>query len=327
MHDSCAYLLVNFGGPRDLLEVESFLTTLLTDKETIRTHFPSFIHDFLFKKIAKKRAKKIIPEYQLMGGCSPIFFDTEWIKQQLRTTLASVVAYHRFLPKTHQESFHSLKKIEEKHIIVFPLYPQFSYATTGSAAKHLFDNLPKSITQKMVWIKSYALHPVFIALFQKKILAFFLENNLKEEETILFFSAHGLPKIFVDEGDPYQKECEQSFFAIKQCFPYALSCLGYQSKFGRGEWLQPYTNELCASIHMWGKGKKNVIFIPLSFTSDHIETLVEIETLYLPIVKKQGFQTYRLPSFNRDADWVEGIKKMMQPTTCTPIQMLLRKKY
>lgn len=323
--DSPAYLLVNFGGPRNLQEITPFLIALLTDKETIRTNLPHFFHDFLFKRIAKKRAKKIESEYQSIGGASPIFEDTEWIKNSLQNKLsAQVITYHRFLPTTHQESFDALKKVEEKRIIVFPLYPQFSYATTGSAAKQLFHNLPSSVLKKMLWVKSYPTHPAFISLFQKKISSCLTENNLKEEETILFFSAHGLPKNFIEEGDPYQIECEQSFFAIQKQFPRALSRLAFQSRFGPDEWIKPYTDQLCQTAKEWGKGKKNVLFIPLSFTSDHIETLVEVEKLYLPIVQNMGFNAFRLAAFNREKEWVEAITKIIDNYIPTTTSMLVR---
>lgn len=320
------YLLVNFGGPRNLEEISPFLISLLTDRETIRTCFPSFLQDLFFTQIAKKRAKKIRAEYQSIGGASPIFRDTESIKNALEKTLsAKVITYHRFLPATHQSCFEALKKVEEEQIIVFPLYPQFSYATTGSAAKQLLRNLSLNVLKKMSWIKSYPSHPDFIALFQNRIRSFLVQKDLEEEETILLFSAHGLPKKFIDEGDPYKLECELSFFSLRNNFPKAQCLLAFQSKFGRGEWIKPYTQEICETIKTWGKEKKNVVFIPLSFTSDHIETLVEIEHLYLPIVQKLGFNGYRLPAFNQEQDWIETITKILQNFTPTTTRMLVRK--
>jgi ferrochelatase len=129
---------------------------------------------------------------------------------------------------------------------------------------------------------------------------------------VLFFSAHGLPQEFVDEGDPYERECHLSFDAIRKGFPDAHSLLAFQSKFGPGEWLRPYTSELCDIPHTWNHGKRNVVLIPLSFTSDHIETLFEIEHLYLPAIRAHGLEAFRCPALNLRQDWLEAIVEILK---------------
>src|SRR5439155_491549 len=124
---------------------------------------------------------------------------------------------------------------------------------------------------KLRWIRSYAGHPAFIAAYQRRIASFLQEQRLAEEETVLFFSAHGIPQAFVKEGDPYEEECQISVREVMKGFPQAKGRLCYQSKFGKGEWLRPYTNEACEEILSWHEGRKCVVFVPISFTSDHIE--------------------------------------------------------
>lgn len=133
---SNTYLIINFGGPRNLKEVEGFLKELLTDQEVIRTPFPSFIHRLLFTRIAKKRALKVIPEYEKIGGRSPIYEDTEKMAATLQKYVkAPVLTFHRYLPETHACFLSAIKQIPKDHQIrVFPMFPQFSYATTGSIA-------------------------------------------------------------------------------------------------------------------------------------------------------------------------------------------------
>ena len=154
----------------------------------------------------------------------------------------------------------------------------------------------------------YAIHPAFISCFHGQISRFLLDQRLEEEETLLFFSPHGLPRSFIDG---YQGECEKSFRLISSAFPKALSKLAYQSKFGRGEWLRPYTNEACEEILSFSEGRKNIVFVPLSFTSDHIETLFEVEQLYLPIVRQKGLNAYRVPAFNRGETWIKAIQEIL----------------
>ena len=278
MAKKVATLIVNFGGPRSLEEIGPFLKELLTDRDAIRPRLPSFIHRLLFSEIARKRVKKVSKDYATIGGKSPIFEDTEAIAADV-----GALAFHRYLPETHAHFLERARQLDADEICVLPLFPQFSYATTGSIARWFSTHLPGALQKKLSWIPSYATHPAFVRAMRANIAEFLSEKGLKEEEAVLLFSAHGLPQAFIDTGDPYQTHCEDSFREISAGFPRALSRLSYQSKFGRGQWITPYTSDVCRDIQEWRAGKETVVFIPLSFTSDHVETLFEIEQLYLPV--------------------------------------------
>jgi ferrochelatase len=323
--DADAYLVVNFGGPRSLEEIYPFLTSLLTDAEVVRTKLPYCLHRYFFKKIAKRRAKRIEGDYLKMGGSSPIFGDTEAVKELLEKILKkTVITYHRYLPITHKATFDCLERLEAERIIVFPMFPQFSYATTGSIAKQLTYHLTTKTVQKLSWIRSYADHPDFISLFAKRIKETLTRKNMNEEKTILLFSAHGLPQSFVEEGDPYLIECQYSFSAISALFPRLLCRLAFQSKFGPGVWLQPSTEDLCKNIYSWCQQREHVVIVPLSFTSDHIETLVEIEDQYIPLITQQGLTAERLEAFNRGEDWINVIKNIILHSMTTTTKMCQR---
>jgi len=314
------YLLVNFGGPRSLEEIPEFLTCLLSDRDVIRTRFPAFFHNWFFGRVAKKRAFTLAKDYELIGGKSPIYFDTETLAKLLETQLQTpVYTFHRYLPATHRES---LRRIgQAKSLTVLPLFPQFCYATTGSVARFLAPYFPKELQ----WVPSYATHPCFIASYQKRISQFLWEHHLLESETLLFFSAHGVPQRFVDEGDPYEQECCATYEAIMKGFLKAASILAYQSKFGKGEWLKPYTDETCHNILLWNKGRKNVVMVPMSFTSDHIETLFEVEKLYLPILASKGLRAFRCPALNLEPYWIDALLEILQTQELVPTAMLIRK--
>jgi len=321
------YILVSFGGPRSSEEIYPFLASLLTDQDVIRTGFPSFIHRFLFKRVAKKRARNISKEYALMGGKSPIYEDTEALADELRLHLnAPLVTFHRYLPATHEQFIEEVQQLECDEIRVFPLFPQFTYATTGSVARWFNTFLPNELTNKMRWIKSYAAHPAFIQAHQSHIRKYLAENNLSEDETVLLFSAHGIPAEFIEKGDLYQDECLASVHAIMQAFPQCLGRLSYQSKFGKGEWIKPYTIDVCKQILEWNQGRRHVVFIPISFTSDHIETLVEIENEYMTEVREVGLNAYRVPCLTLDPLWIKAILEILTETNCMLNQMLIRRK-
>jgi protoporphyrin/coproporphyrin ferrochelatase len=318
-------LLVNFGGPRSMEEIPSFLTSLLTDVDVIRTPFPRFFEKWFFKKIALQRAQKIAHDYELIGGKSPIFGDTEALAQEIRSRLnLRVITFHRYLTAPHAESLRQIRECSSEELIVFPLYPQFSYATTGSIARFFHENLDSQVVSKMRWIKSYPMQENYISSMQRCIAEYLQQQRLEEKDVVLFFSAHGLPQEFVDEGDPYERECHRSFDAIRKKFPDAYSLLAFQSKFGAGEWLRPYTSELCDRPQTWCHGKRNVVFVPLSFTSDHIETLFEIEYQYLPAIRANGLEAFRCPAMNLREDWIQGILEILKEKNYAKNESLLR---
>lgn len=320
-----AYLLASFGGPRTLLEVEPFLKELLTDRDVIRTKMPGFIHRILFQRIAKKRTPLVSQHYELIGGKSPLVEDTEALAMSLREKLSCpVLTFHRYLGATHERALRSIERLDADRVIVFPLFPQFTYATSGSIARFFCKSLTPKALNRLRWVKSYPSHRAFVALFQEKIRSYLIDNKLLEKETILLFSAHGVPKNFIETGDVYQAECEEGFHAIVAAFPEALCRLAYQSQFGPEQWLRPYTIDMCESIAQWCERRKNVLFIPLSFTSDHIETLYEVEYEYMPIIKEQGLDAYRLNAFNRSPAWVDAVTEIIRETPLLPTSMLVR---
>lgn len=324
--NSTAYLLVNFGGPRNISEIEEFLTSLLTDQEVIRTSFPTFIHRLLFTRVAKKRSKKITLDYLAIGGKSPIFEDTESVAKTVGQILETeVLTFHRYLPKTHASFIKKMESLQEvQQIRVVPMFPQFSYATTGSIALWFKRHLTLETVSKLQWIKSYPAHSSYISAMENRLRNFLSEKSLNEKETVLLFSAHGLPKDFISTGDIYEQECRLSFGRLKSCFPEALSRLSYQSQFGKKEWIRPYTSEVCEQIYDWSQGRKNVIIVPLSFTSDHIETLYEIEELYVGRVREKGLNAFRCPALNLGSDWIETLAELFKNHEGLSNQMLIR---
>jgi ferrochelatase len=324
-NDQTCYIIANFGGPRTLTEINPFLTSLLTDKDVVRTGMPQWLHSILFKRIAKKRTLKVSKDYEQMGGCSPIYADTEAVASKLSQELnAPVLTFHRYLPATHAKFIQKLAETTCTRITVFPMFPQFTYATTGSIARWFSKNLPEYVVNKMRWVKSYPSHPSFVRSYTNCIKDFLHEKQIMESDAHFLFSAHGIPAKFVATGDLYQSECESSFNAIMKAFPASSATLAYQSKFGPGEWLKPYTVDVSEGITERIENKKHVLFVPISFTSDHIETLVEIENDYLPLITKQNLQAHRVPALNHRADWMRAIVDIIAEENYCANQMLVR---
>ncbi len=297
------HLIVNFGGPRSLDEVEEFLVALFRDQEVLRTPLPAWLHTRIFTRLAKKRAQKVRFDYAHIGGRSPIYEDTEAIAQIVSTQLgAPVLTFHRYLPKTHAPFIDAMRRLPpDEAIRVFPLFAQFSYATTGSMATWFARHLGSESVNRMRWIKSYPTDPGYLAAFESVIREQI--QGLDPQHTLLLFSAHGLPQAFIETGDCYVEECTQTFQALAARFDGFASSLCYQSQLGKKEWTRPYTTDVCRQLART-RDYATIVMIPLSFTSDHIETLFEIEELYLPILRAGGITALRCPALNRHPTWL-----------------------
>jgi len=321
-----ALVIVNFGGPRNLDEIYPFLRSLLTDQDVVRTGLPQWLHHRLFSRIAKKRSTKVAEEYESMGGGSPIYADTEAVAAEVAKSFdGPVLTFHRYLPATHGDFCSQIEQLDVDQITLFPMFPQFTYATTGSVARWFDRHLSAETTTKMRWVKSYPTNTHFVASYQATIQDEIERLGVSERELCLIFSSHGIPQKFVDSGDLYLDECRLSFSAIAAGFPDAISKLSFQSKFGPGEWLRPYTQDVCEEADQWREGRQRFLFVPLSFTSDHIETLCEIENDYIPILREKGYEASRVPALNRRPDWVGAISRIIDSSVPCGNQMLIRK--
>jgi ferrochelatase len=307
------YLLVNFGGPRDLEEVEPFLKELLCDRDVVRSGLPELGHRLLFSMIAKLRAKRIREEYTHIGGKSPIYEDTQWLADRLRGLVKGPLwTFHRYLPKTHEAFLEQMKLMQQMdEIIVLPLFPQVSYATTGSIARFFQEKMPAELWQKLRWIPSYASEPGFIEAYRNRIEEALTRLCWQPQEVAILASFHGVPQSFVKGGDPYTYECEKSFQALKVFFPHAVWKKSFQSKFGPGEWARPYTQDVCSQPD-WVMERKKVLVVPLAFTSDHIETLSEIERQYLPLLREKKLMAERVEAINRCETFAQAMIALIQ---------------
>lgn len=311
-------LLVNFGGPRNLKEVEPFLTELLTDEEVIQTPLPSFLNRKLFTWIAKRRAPKTRQDYEEIGGFSPIYFDTEALKTCLEERLKTkVYTFHRYLPSTHKQTLEELSQ-STSPITVLPLFPQFCYSTTGSCARFIQTHLPQNTLN---WIPSYADHPAFIKAHQTHITHFLQKKGLNPRETAFLFSFHGIPRSYVQKRkDPYEQECQRTYEGVRKAFQTSPTLLAYQSKFGPGKWLEPYTKNVSKKLPPFELCKKkislkeypNLVILPLSFTSDHIETLFEIQKEYLPPIQAQDKKAFCCPCFRQETYWIDALQTILK---------------
>ncbi|ONK69995.1 uncharacterized protein A4U43_C05F29110 [Asparagus officinalis] len=313
-------LLLNLGGPETLQDVQPFLFNLFADPDIIRLpRWFRFLQRPLAQLISVVRAPKSKEGYASIGGGSPLRRITNEQADALKHALEKkklhtnvYVAMRYWYPFT-EEAIQQIKRDKITKLVILPLYPQYSISTSGSSIRVLqnifredayFEGLPISIIeswyQREGYIKSMA------DLIEKELLSF---SN--PEEVMIFFSAHGVPVSYVeDAGDPYRDQMEHCIRLImnelKSRGVTNQHTLAYQSRVGPVQWLKPYTDEVL--VELGKKGVKSLLAVPISFVSEHIETLEEIDMEYKELALESGIKNWgRVPALGCTSSFITDL--------------------
>ena len=304
-------LLPNLGGPGKPEDVEPFLYNLFSDRSIIRLG-PFFMQKFIARKIARRRAPTSRANYEKIGGASPILKITRNQAKALEEVLQQdgnfiVRPCMRYWEPFAGEVLAEMQAAGVDRLVALPLYPHYSIATTGSSVADLRDVLQKmGSTMRLDEIRSWPTQPEYIRCLVKRIKAGI--DQFKGEEVELVYSAHSLPKKFIDEGDTYVDEIQQSIAAVeKQTGIKGRLC--YQSRSGPVEWLEPSTPDMLKTLT--AKGCRNILMVPISFVSDHVETLYEIDILYREMASDLGVRLESTPGLNDDPLFIAGLRNLV----------------
>lgn len=320
-------LLLNLGGPDKLEDVRPFLFNLFADPEIIRLPAP-WMQKPLAWLISTLRAGKSQENYKEIGGGSPLRQITEAqgkaLREKLRDWGHDVKVYigMRYWYPFTEEAIAEIKQDNLEKLVILPLYPQFSISTSGSSFRVLEEmwRTDRELNRlDYTLIPSWYDHPQYIAamvdLVKQELTQFDDPDHVH-----IFFSAHGVPQSYVEEaGDPYQKEIEECTKLIMQNLDRPNDyTLAYQSRVGPVEWLKPYTED---SLNELGaKGIKNLLVIPISFVSEHIETLQEIDMEYREVAEEAGITNFRrVPALNTHPLFIESLANLvLESLNCCP---------
>lgn len=313
-------LLLNLGGPEKIEDVRPFLYNLFSDPEIIRLPF-SWLQKPLAWLISTLRANKSQANYMEIGGGSPLLQITEAQAEALRTKLqengdeANVYIGMRYWHPFTEEAIAEITKDKIEKLVILPLYPQFSISTSGSSFRVLEEMWQKDPQLKEV---EYTLIPCWYdnqgyLQAMADLIAQELQQFENPDQVNIFFSAHGVPVSYVEEaGDPYQEHIEKCTRLIMNTLnrsnPYTLA---YQSRVGPVEWLKPYTEEALKELGQ--KGVKNLLVVPISFVSEHIETLQEIDIEYREIAEEAGITNFqRVPALNTHPIFINALSDLVK---------------
>ncbi len=312
--DRIAVVLFNLGGPDKTEAVRPFLYNLFKDPNILRV--PSLLRRPIAWFIAAKRAKFAREVYERLGGKSPLLENTEQQADALQKKLLNYGNYKVFVAMRYwhpftEEVVASLEEFDPQKIILLPLYPQFSSTTTASSFDEWDRKSRKTRLKNIPTIRicCYPDEPNFIAAHAGLIRTAYWDASESAKPRILF-SAHGLPKKIIEEGDPYQWQVEKTVHSILAVMNIenADFSICYQSRVGPLEWLGPSTDE---EIQRAGQDKVPVVLVPVAFVSEHSETLVELDMEYGQLAKEQGVPIYiRVPALGVDASYIEGLAQM-----------------
>jgi len=313
-------VLLNLGGPATLDAVEPFLLELFADREIIQLPFQRWLGPF----IARRRAPNVRKQYAAIGGGSPILRYTEaqgrgLVERLDRLSPATAphgffVAFRYASPKS-EDALRAMAAAGVERAVAFTQYPQFSCATTGSSLNELWRAIDRlGLRDAFAWsiLDRWPVHEGFIDAVAETVRegldTFPAEDRAK---VVLLFSAHSLPMRFIDRGDPYPQEIGASVHRVMErigfSHPYLLA---YQSKVGPVRWLAPSTPWVIERLA--ARGHQHLLVVPIAFTSDHIETLSELDRDYGNLARRHGITHFRrVPALNDRPRFLDALADLV----------------
>ncbi len=321
-NDSLVVVFLQMGGPKDLSEVKPFLRELFSDPMIIQ--LPKYLRPFqsvLARLISVIRANGTREMYQQIGGGSPILKITTELAEKVENLLKTrgisattfVVMRYTFPRAKHVEA--QIKQTSPSKLILFPLYPHYSIATSESSFRDIKAHLSSDLWSKTMVVSDWSKAEFYIDWWATELGDKISEISSAElKKTHILFSAHGLPKKYVERGDSYPKRVEEAVTAVIEklgkkgiVLPHTLS---YQSKVGPVEWLKPYTDEVIEELAK--AGTQTIIVVPIGFVSDHVETLFEIDIFYKELAYSLGIKRFeRIAVPNADSEFAKGLAEYL----------------
>lgn len=301
-----AVVLLNMGGPNSLFEVKTFLKNMFNDPYILPIK-SDFLRAMVGSFIVNKRLEEAQSNYQKIGGKSPLVGHTFALCQALSAMESQMFFTYamRYTPPFADGVVQDLKGREIQEIVLFSMYPHFSYTTTQSSVQDFLRALKtQNFSPKVKIIERYYKEESYNRVMINRILEAL--NGENAQEFHLIFSAHSLPQKNIERGDPYQKEILENVEILKsmlkaQGVEFASIKVAYQSKIGPIKWLEPNLQDVLPKY----KDKKLLIY-PIAFTIDNSETDFELSIQYRALAQNIGIKDYRVakclnatPSFAR----------------------------
>jgi protoporphyrin/coproporphyrin ferrochelatase len=309
-----AIVLMNLGAPDCSEAVKPFLINLFSDPAIIA--LPALLRWPLARLIAWRRHKTAFDIYSYLGGGSPLLKNTEKqarvLEQELNDGSHCFVAMRYWHPLT-EETVAAVSAWKPDEIVCLPLYPQYSTTTTGSSlAAWRRAAIKGGADSPTRIVESYATAPGLVAALAGLIAPVLDEAAAHHAKIRLLLSAHGLPLKIVRSGDPYPEQVAQTAAAVIEGLgrPELEWTVCYQSRVGPLQWLGPLADE---EIRRAGEDGRAIVIAPISFVSEHSETLVELDRDYQRLAEICGVPGYyRVPALGTEPRFIAALAKLVR---------------
>lgn len=310
-------VLFQLGGPDSLEAVEPFLFNLFSDPDIIDFPFARLARQPLARLVARHRAGKVRSHYVEIGGGSPIrelsLRQARALEEELQKTLPAraFLAMRYWHPMT-SEAVSAVQAAGVSRLVLLPLYPQYSRVTSGSSLNE-WNRHYRALSgnhRRIATVRHFYDSPLYLDALVERI-NHALGRFPAGVGVHLLFSAHGIPEAVVRAGDPYQQETEATVrLAMKRgAWPNPHS-LCYQSKVGPGRWLGPLLGEQLGALR--AAGTERVLVIPVSFVTEHIETLYEIDIEARAEAQALGFAQFEMmPALNDSPLFIRALASLV----------------
>lgn len=311
-----ALVLLNMGGPDSIEAVEPFLYNLFADRDLIQLPLGAVLQKPFARLISHFRAKSVRENYRRIGGKTPLL---HWTALQAEKSAAQLgdnwhpyVAMRYWAPRA-DETLVRMRQDGIEQAVVLSMYPHYTRATTGSSVKD-FQQVQAQVYPelKCTYIESWYDWPPYLDALAECVREGLERVEVQENAPppTLLFSAHALPQKFIDRGDLYQKHVEQTVAGVMERVGDLPWEIGYQSRSGPVKWMSPDTLELIAKA---GEEKRALLVVPVSFVSDHIETLEEVDVEFREHAENHGVTWFdRVPALNARESFIHALVSLVQ---------------
>ncbi len=319
-----AIVLFNLGGPDSPEAIKPFLRNLFLDPAILRV--PFFVRPFLARVIARARVAPATANYALLGGKSPLLGLTREQAAALEAALPELEARcfiaMRYWHPFSLEAAAAVKAWGPDEVVLLPLYPQFSTTTTGSSLTTWRDAAVRvGLAADTTTVCCYPVDPAYATATAALVRAGYERARAELDPAVplrVLFSAHGLPEVIIQNGDPYQWQVEKTVAAVLGAWGEAVDHrVCYQSRATPQKWIGPSTDE---EVERAAEDGTAVLVVPIAFVSEHTETLVELDVEYRELAEKLGVPGYfRVPTQNADAGFIASLAEVVRRSSgCGP---------
>jgi ferrochelatase len=312
-------VLFQLGGPDSPQSIEPFLYNLFCDPDIIDFPFARIARQPLARLIATRRARHVAHHYAGIGGKSPILENTVRQAVALEAVLradcdARVVVAMRYWHPFTAEAIRQLETYRPDDVVLLPLYPQFSKTTTGSSLHEWGRKFhPNGLAPRVHVIEEFHQDPAYLDSVVAAVNGA-LAGIADLADTDFVFSAHSVPVAVIEHGDPYQRQIERTAELVWQRGGWpGRKHICYQSKVGAAKWLSPSMHETVKRLA--AEKRRHAVVVPISFVSDHVETLHEIAIEHRAQARSLGIEDFRLvPGLNDSPSFIAALAALVRRT-------------